>query len=341
MERSSVIPIAPAALPKTSSSSATRPPTSTVEWGPVNQPIRPDTVRRPLRDGSWISARAQNFYVQDLFCGADPDYRLPIRVINEYAWHNLFVRQLFIRPTPSELNRHAAGIHHRLRPGVPVDPKRDGTNSEVFVMLNFTRRIVLIGGTSYAGEMKKSRLHDHELPAAGAQRLPHALLGEHRAATAMCALFFGLSGTGKTTLSADPDARPDRRRRARLERRRRLQLRRRLLRQVHPALARRTSRRSGTRFASARVLENVVIDSETRILDFDDDSKTENTRAAYPLDFIDNAVIPSVGGHPKNVIFLTADAFGVLPPISKLTPEQAMYHFLSGYTAKVAGTEPA
>ncbi len=275
--------------------------------------------------------------MQDLFCGADPKYQLPIRVINEVAWHNLFVRQLFIRPTLDELKRHEPEFTIVSAPTFLADPKRDGTNSEVFVIVNFTRKLVIIGGTQYAGEMKKSifGVMNFLLPQRNVFPMHcSANIGEDD----VTALFFGLSGTGKTTLSADPT--------------------RRLIGDDEHgwsatgvfnfeggcyAKCIRLSEQNEPQIWNAlgfgSVLENVVLDPVTRVPDYDDESKTENTRAAYPVEHIDNAVIPGFGGHPKNVVFLTADAFGVLPPVSKLTPEQAMFHFMSGYTAKVAGTE--
>ncbi len=281
--------------------------------------------------------RGRELFVQDLFCGADPAYRLPVRIVNEYAWHNLFVRQLFLRPTAEELKHHHPEFTVIAAPEFKADPKRDGVNSEVFILLNFTRRTVLIGGTSYAGEMKKSifSIMNFLLP-------PRNVFPMHCSANVghngVSALFFGLSGTGKTTLSADPS--------------------RDLIGDDEHGwsadgifnfeggcyakcikLSKKNEPQIWNALRFGCVLENVTLDPHTRIPDYNDDSKTENTRAAYPVDFIENAVIPGIGGHPKNVVFLTADAFGVLPPISKLTPEQAMYHFLSGYTAKVAGTE--
>jgi len=309
---------------------------NTIDWGAVNLPISPD-IFDALYERVLEYLSDKELFVQDLFCGADPKYRLPVQVINEYAWHNLFVRQLFIRPTAEELRTHKPEFTVLSAPSFLADPNRDGVNSEVFVMVNFTKKLVLIGGTQYAGEMKKSifGIMNFLLP-------PRNVFPMHCSANighdGVTALFFGLSGTGKTTLSADP--------------KRRLigddehgwsatgifnfeggcyakciHLRPETEPQIYNALG----------FGS--VLENVVLDPVTRIPDYDDDSKTENTRAAYPVEFIENAVIPGVGGHPKNILFLTADAFGVLPPVSKLTPEQAMYHFMSGYTAKVAGTE--
>lgn len=307
-----------------------------VLWGEVNQPFDPEKFdalyRRVL-----AYLKTKDLFVQDLFAGADPRYRLPVRIVNELAWHNLFVRQLFVRPTPQELANYRPEFTVIAVPNFLADPQRDGTKSEVFIIADFSRGLVLIGGTHYAGEMKKSIFG-----------VMNFLLPERKVFPMHCsanvgsdgvsALFFGLSGTGKTTLSADPSrgligddehgwsdsgvfnfeggcyAKCIR-----------------LSRENEPQIW------NALRFGS--VLENVILDPETHVPDYDDESITENTRAAYPVDFIDNAVIPGIGGHPKNVVFLTADAFGVLPPISRLTPEQAMYHFLSGYTAKVAGTE--
>jgi phosphoenolpyruvate carboxykinase (ATP) len=309
----------------------------TVAWGAVNAPIEAEKFDA-LYERVMEHLRGRELFVQDLFCGADPAYRLPVRIVNEYAWHNLFVRQLFLRPTPQELKRHHAEFTVIAAPEFKADPQRDGVASEVFILLNFTRRTVLIGGTSYAGEMKKCifSVMNFLLP-------PRNVFPMHCSANVgrngVSALFFGLSGTGKTTLSADSNrtligddehgwgpqgvfnfeggcyAKCIR-----------------LSAEAEPEIYA-TTKRFGT------VLENVVFDPDTRICDFDDESKTENTRAAYPLDFIPNASRTGRAGMPKNIVLLTADAFGVMPPIAKLTPAQAMYHFLSGYTAKVAGTE--
>jgi len=307
-----------------------------VAWGTVNLPFTAEKFDA-LYDRVLEYLAGKQVYVQDLFCGADPRYQLPIQVINEYAWHNLFVRQLFIRPTVQELMTHKPQFTIVSAPGFLADPDRDGTNSEVFVIVNFTRRLVIIGGTHYAGEMKKSifGIMNFLLPARNVFPMHcSANIGED----GVTALFFGLSGTGKTTLSADPT--------------------RRLIGDDEHgwsadgvfnfeggcyAKCIKLSEQNEPQIWSAldfgSVLENVVLDPETRVPNYDDDGKTENTRAAYPVEHIDGAVIPGFGGHPKNVVFLTADAFGVLPPVSRLTPEQAMFHFMSGYTAKVAGTE--
>ena len=307
-----------------------------VYWGEVNQAFEPEKFdalyRRVLEH-----LKGRELFTQDLFAGADPEYRLPIRTINEFAWHNLFVRQLFIRPSEEELKSHTPEFTVVAAPTFLADPKRDGTRSEVFILVNFTRKLVLIGGTQYAGEMKKSifGVMNFLLPERGVFPMHcSANVGQD----GVTALFFGLSGTGKTTLSADPE--------------------RWLIGDDEHGWSDRgifnfeggcyakcikLSRESEPQIWNAIrfgcVLENVVLKPGSAEPDYDSDSFTENTRAAYPVDFIDNAVIPGSGGHPKNVVFLTADAFGVLPPISRLTKEQAMYHFLSGYTAKVAGTE--
>ena len=308
----------------------------TVQWGPVNQPLSENHFNRIFSKmlAYW---QGHDVYVQDCFVGADPNYSLPLRVITEFAWHNLFARQLFIRPDPAKTEAHVPEFTVFFAPGFQVNPAEDGTNSEACIILNFKKKVVLICGTSYAGEMKKSAftILNYLLPGQGVLSMHcSANMGE-RGDTA---LLFGLSGTGKTTLSADPA--------------------RRLIgddehgwsdegvfnfeggcyaKCIHLSSEREPQIWSAIRFGA--VLENVAMNSGTRLIDFDSDEFTENTRAAYPLKFIDGAVIPSVGGHPDHVVFLTADAFGVLPPISRLTPEQAMYHFLSGYTAKVAGTE--
>jgi phosphoenolpyruvate carboxykinase (ATP) len=307
-----------------------------VDWGAVNQPISEAKFDRIFAkmQAFW---QGQDVYVQDCFVGADREYGLPIRVITQYAWHALFARQLFIRPDAGELQNHEPRFTILFAPEFQANPAEDGTNSETCIVLSFKKRMVLICGTSYAGEMKKSAftILNYLLPE---QSVFPMHCSANQGPSGDVALFFGLSGTGKTTLSADPS--------------------RRLIgddehgwsdngvfnfeggcyakciklsQQQEPQIW------SAIRFGT--VLENVMMDAETRELDFNSDAVTENTRAAYPLDFIDNAQIPSVGGHPANVVFLTADAFGVLPPISRLSPAQAMFHFLSGYTAKVAGTE--
>src|SRR2546422_360797 len=307
-------------------------------WHPGNQPIPPDKFDGLLRRMQEFIA-THEVYTQDVFACADARYRLSVRVITELAWHSLFARNLFIRPNADELLAFEPDFTVIALPSVKADHARDGTRSETFVLVNLGRRIVIIGGTGYAGEIKKSIFTalNYLLPAQNV--FPMHCSANTNAAGDDVALFFGLSGTGKTTLSAEPS--------------------RRLIgddehgwsdrgvfnfeggcyaKTIHLSAEAEpqiysTTRRFGT------VVENVIVDPETRALNLDDDRLTENTRAAYPIEFIDNAVLSGQGGHPKNIIMLTADAFGVLPPISRLSPAGAMYHFLSGYTAKVAGTE--
>ncbi len=305
-------------------------------WGDVNRPISPENFDS-LHQRVLAHYRSKNLYIRDMFAGAQEQNRLSIRVINETAWHNLFAAQLFIQPEPAAMAEHRPQFTILNAPGCAADPATDGTNSKAFVVVSFEKRLVLIGGTAYAGEIKKSvfTIMNYLLPKSG-------VLSMHCSANVgsdgNTALFFGLSGTGKTTLSADPD--------------------RHLIgddehgwgmdgvfnieggcyaKCIHLSLASEPQIFNAIRFGA--VLENVVIDKETRSIDYDSAALTENTRAAYPLEHIEGAVIPSVGGHPKNILFLTCDAFGVLPPVARLSPEQAMYHFISGYTAKVAGTE--
>lgn len=309
-------------------------------WGTVNRPLSEESFERLLHRLQ-VYLKGKTLYAQDLFAGADSRYRLPVRVINEYAWHNLFARQVLLRPAlfpadapaPSE-----APLTILCAPGCQAIPSEDGTTSETFVALHLAKRLVLIGGTEYAGEIKKSvfTVLNYLLPQKGFFPMHCAAnIGRRHGDTA---LFFGLSGTGKTTLSADPirDLIGDDEHGwtddgiynfeggcyAKCIR-------------LNPA--KEPEIWDAIRFGS--VLENVVMDAQSRRLDFDNDSFTENTRAAYPVDYIPHARVPGLGGHPKNILFLTADAFGVLPPLSKLTPAQARFQFLSGYTAKLAGTE--
>jgi phosphoenolpyruvate carboxykinase (ATP) len=307
-----------------------------VNWGGTNVAFDPEKFDA-LFERVVASLRDKELFVQDLYAGADSKYRLPIRVVNEYAWHSLFARALFVRPTEEELKTHHAEFTIVAAPEFQADPQRDGTRSEAVIVVNFTRKIILIGGTKYAGEMKKSifGVLNFLLPQKNVFPMHcSANVGKN----GETALFFGLSGTGKTTLSADPE--------------------RRLIGDDEHGwsptgifnfeggcyakcikLTKESEPQIWNAIQFGSVLENVPLNPETHIPDYNDDSLTENTRCAYPVDYVNGAVIPGVGGHPKNVIFLTADAFGVLPPISKLTTDQAMYHFLSGYTAKVAGTE--
>ncbi len=305
-------------------------------WWEGNKPMTP--AQFDLLLGDFVAHAAdKDLYVQDLIGGADPVHALPVRVITELAWHSLFIRNLLIRPDRAALSQFAPKLTIIDLPSFRADPARHGTRSETVIALDLTRMIVLIGGTAYAGEMKKSvfTVLNYLLPQKGVMPM-HCSANEGKAGDT--AVFFGLSGTGKTTLSADPARTligddehgwgPDGvfnfeggcyAKTIRLS-------------AEHEPEIFATTRRFGT------VLENVVLDQD-RVPDFDDASLTENTRCAYPLDFIPNASASGRGGHPKNIVMLTADAFGVLPPIARLTPAQAMYHFLSGYTAKVAGTE--
>jgi phosphoenolpyruvate carboxykinase (ATP) len=306
-------------------------------WGKVNRPMSPAKFD-VLHARMMAYLQGKDLFVQDCYAGADKKYRLPIRVITEYAWHSLFARNMFIHPSVAELGTHVPEFTVIDAPNFHADPEIDGTRTEVFIVLNFAKKLVLIGGTQYAGEIKKSifTILNYLLPQQGVMSMhSSANIGPKNDV----AIFFGLSGTGKTTLSADPE--------------------RTLIgddehgwsdqgvfnyeggcyakiinlsAEAEPEIYA-TTRRFGT------LLENVALDSATGRLDLNDASLTENTRAAYPIDYIPNAAADGLGGQPSTIIMLTADAFGVLPPISRLTPAQAMYHFLSGYTAKVAGTE--
>ncbi len=307
-----------------------------IAWGSVNKSISEehfDILHRRVIE----HFRGRTLFVRDMFAGADESARVPIRVVTETAWHNLFAARLFIRPQAGTTADHDPRFTVLNAPSCEADPATDGTRSKTFVVVHLTRGLVLIGGTAYAGEIKKSvfTIMNYVLPMAD-------VLSMHCSANIGAggdvALFFGLSGTGKTTLSADPNRRLigddehgwNDRGVFNIEGgcyAKCIKLSPEYEPQIHSAI----------RFGS--VLENVVLDPVTRRPDYDSAELTENTRAAYPLEHIPDAVIPSVAGHPDNVVFLTCDAFGVLPPIARLTPEQAMYHFLSGYTAKVAGTE--
>jgi phosphoenolpyruvate carboxykinase (ATP) len=306
-----------------------------VFWGDVNKDF-PQAKFNALKERMMAHAKDRELFVQDTFVGADPTYRLPVRIITELAWHSLFARTMFINNGDAASQRPEFTVINF--PSFQADPQRDGTRSPTFILMDFSQKLVLVGGTSYAGETKKSvfTLMNYLLPQRGVMSMHcSANVGSE----GDVAIFFGLSGTGKTTLSADPE--------------------RRLIgddehgwsddgvfnfeggcyakviklsQEAEPDIYR-TTRMFGT------ILENVVYDPATRAIDLDDAAKTENTRASYPLTSINNIVPEGRAGHPRNIIMLTADAFGVLPPVARLTPEQAMYHFLSGYTAKVAGTE--
>jgi phosphoenolpyruvate carboxykinase (ATP) len=307
-------------------------------WGEVNRPFDPEKFDI-LNNRLLNFLNGKDLYVQDCFAGARREQRIPIRVITEKAWHSLFVRNMFILATPEELEVHKPEFTIINIPSFHAIPSVDGTNTEACIIVNFAKKLILIGGTSYGGEIKKSifTIMNYLLPLKKNSLSMHCSANVGKSGDV--AIFFGLSGTGKTTLSADPN-------RfligddehgwddegvfnfeggcyAKLIR---------LSQESEPEIYECT-RRFGT------VLENVAFDTISRRIDLDDDSFTENTRGAYPLSYIPNALASGTAGHPKNIIMLTCDAFGVLPPISRLTPEQAIYHFLSGYTAKVAGTE--
>jgi phosphoenolpyruvate carboxykinase (ATP) len=307
-----------------------------VFWGNVSKEFSEEKFNA-LRDRMIDYTGGRELFVQDVYAGADPRYQLPVRVITELAWHSLFARTMFI-------NRDHLSTKHKPEftiinlPGFRAEPTRDGTRTPTFILMNFSQRFILIGGTSYAGETKKSvfSILNYLLPQRDVMSM-HC--SANVGAAGDVAILFGLSGTGKTTLSADPERRligDDEHGwssegvfnfeggcYAKVIR---------LSAEAEPDIHR-TTRMFGT------VLENVAYDPETRALNLDDASKTENARAAYPLTSIPNIVPEGYASHPKNIIMLTADAFGVLPPVARLTPEQAMYHFLSGYTAKIAGTE--
>jgi len=306
-------------------------------WGSVNTPLSTEHFAR-LHQDVLRYLEGQELFVQDVYAGADPKYRLNVRVISTGAWQTLFAHNMFIEPPADERARFEPGFTVLHAPEFKADPKIHGTRTETFIILNFAERLVLIGGTRYAGEIKKSifSVLNYLLPHQGVFPMHcSANVGD----AGDVALFFGLSGTGKTTLSTDPDRHLigddehgwsdegvfnfEGGNYAKVIR----------LSATGEPLIYAASRRFGA------ILENVVMDPETREVDFDDESITENTRSSYPLSFIEGAVAGGRAGHPKHVIFLTADAFGVMPPIAKLTREQALYHFLSGYTAKLAGTE--
>ncbi len=289
-----------------------------VDWGRVNQPLTVEKYQLLLEDVRKYLNETPELFVEDLYCGADPSYRLSVRYVSPNAWHMAFVRNMFIRPELSDLPTFDPNFTVLHAPEFEANPTRHATRSGTFIVLNIAERTILIGGTRYAGELKKAMftVMNYLLPKQGVLSM-HCSANVGRFGDT--ALFFGLSGTGKTTLSADPD----RRCYAKVIN---------LTPESEPEIYR-TTQMFGT------VLENVVLDPATKEVRFADQSITENTRASYPLHYIRNFVEGGRGGHPKNVVFLTADAFGVLPPIARLTPQQAMYYFLSGYTAKVAGTE--
>lgn len=308
-----------------------------VWWGPSNQPLTPERFEA-LRRRMLAYLQGKDLFVQDCFVCADPAYRTPVRAITETAWHSLVVRNLFLQAHPDELQAYEPALTILHAPHFHAIPELDGTRSEAFIILDFERRLVLIGGTSYAGEIKKSAFtfFNYVLPQKG-------VLSMHAAANAGSAgdvaLFFGLSGTGKSTLSTDPQRSLIGDDEIGWSERGVFNLEggcyalvTRISPKDEPEIYQ-TTRRFGT------ILENVGFDARTGRLDLDDASLTENARAAYPISHIPHTAREGTGGHPTNILMLTADAFGVLPPIAKLTAEQAVYHFLSGYTAKVPGTE--
>ncbi len=309
---------------------------SQIWWGEINHPMSQEHFEA-VRSSLAAYLQGRDVYVLDAAAGADPEYRMPIQVVTELAWHNLFARQLFLRASESDLTSGRPGFTILCVPNFHTDPRVHGTRSAAAIIIDFEERLVLIAGTQYAGEMKKSifTILNFILPTKGVLPMHcSANVGDDDGV----ALFFGLSGTGKTSLSADPS--------------------RRLIgddehgwsdngvfnfeggcyaKCIHLSAKYEPQIWNAIRFGA--VYENVVLNTDSREPDYDNDSLTENTRAAYPVDFIDNVIESGMGGQPKAIIFLSADSFGVLPPISKLTTEQSMYYFLSGYTSKLAGTE--
>jgi len=311
---------------------------STVWWGKSNKAMDPAHFAALKSDFLTALGAKSDLFVQDLYGGSQPSHRVRVRVINELAWHNLFIRTMLVRPEEKDLKGFVPDYTIIDLPSFRADPARHGCRSETVIAVNMTEKLILIGGTRYAGEMKKSvfGILNYLLPPTGVMPM-HC--SANMGADGRTAVFFGLSGTGKTTLSADPKrtligddehgwsddavfnfeggcyAKMIR-----------------LSADAEPEIFA-TTKRFGT------VLENVVMDEVTRQLDLDDNSLAENSRGAYPIDFIPNASEANMGGTPRSIVMLTADAYGILPPIAKLTPDQAMYHFLSGYTARVAGTE--
>ncbi|NBD30868.1 MAG: phosphoenolpyruvate carboxykinase [Alphaproteobacteria bacterium] len=315
------------------------PSTEETIWWDNNAPMAAEAFDR-LYDDMTAHMKGRDYFVEDLFGGADPAHRLDVRIVTELAWHGLFCRHLLRRPEASELGSFSPDFTIINCPSFRADPERHDCRSETVIALNFDRKMILIGGTEYAGENKKSvfTLLNYILPEKGIMPM-HCSANHAKGNPVDAAVFFGLSGTGKTTLSADPN---------------------RVLigDDEHGWSERGIFNFEGGCYAKTigldpkaepeiyattqmphTVIENMVFDPETLELDFDDDSLTANMRCAYPLHYIDNASETALGGHPKNIIMLTCDAFGVLPPIARLTPAQAMYHFLSGFTSKVAGTE--
>ena len=310
--------------------------TDDIDWGKANVSFESEKFDK-LHKKITEYIKDKQLYVNDGFVGSDPEHRLSVRVINEFAYHNVFVQQLFLNPSKEELENFVPEFTIISAPGCLAIPEEDGTNSEAFIILNFEKKMVIIGGTRYCGEMKKSMFSvmNYILPLRGVMSMHcSANIGVKDDV----ALFFGLSGTGKTTLSTDPN-------------------RRLIGDDEHGWSAKGVFNIEGGCYAKCinlnkenepqifnaikfgTIVENLVIDPITGLPDYSNGKLTENTRAGYPVEFIDNAELSGMGGHPKAIVFLTADAYGVLPPISKLTKPQAMYHFISGYTSKLAGTE--
>ena len=307
-------------------------------WHAGNQPISIDHFDGLLKRMTDY-CDTHEVFTQDVFACADRRHRLSVRVVTQFAWHSLFARNLFIRPTTEDLRDFEPDFTVIALPAVKADPKRDGTASETFILVNLGRRIVIIGGSEYAGEIKKSIFTALNYLLPGNDVFPMHCSANVGGGGSDVALFFGLSGTGKTTLSADPS--------------RRLigddehgwsdtgvfnfeggcyAKTIRIRKEAEPEIYVATE-------SFGTVLENVTYDPHTRVPDYDSEAKTENTRAAYPVELIPNAVLSGTGGHPNNVLFLSADAYGVLPPVALLNDDQIRHYFLSGYTAKVAGTE--
>lgn len=310
---------------------------NSIWWGDINNKISPDSFDL-LKNKMVEYLNGKEIYVNEVYACASPKYKLNLRVVTEYSWQSLFVNNLFLRPNISELTNFNEDWTIICAPGFEAEPQKDGTKSKNFTIINFTQQCILIGGSAYTGEIKKGvfTILNYILPHEKEVLSMHcsANIGKN----GDTAIFFGLSGTGKTTLSADP--------------------KRKLIGDdehgwddntvfnfeggCYAKCVNLSQEKEPQIFGAIKfgtLLENVVLNQIAGEVDFTDISKTENTRAAYPIHYIENAVEPSIGGKPKNIFFLTADAFGVLPPISKLTIRQAMYHFISGYTAKVAGTE--
>ncbi len=311
---------------------------SSINWGPINQPMAGEHWVNLKADFMAALTDQKELYVADLFGGSQPEYRVNVRVVTQMAWHSLFIRTLLVRPTADEIASFTPEYTILNLPSFKADPARHGCRSDTVIAVNFTEKLILIGNTEYSGEMKKGvfGLLNYLLPAQGVMPM-HCSANIGSDGTS--AIFFGLSGTGKTTLSADAS--------------------RTLIGDdehgwsdqavfnfeggCYAKMINLSAEGEPEIYATTRmfgtILENVAMDEATRELDFTDSRKTENTRGAYPIDFIPNTSEKNLGPPPSNIILLTADAFGVMPPIARLTPEQAMYHFLSGYTAKVAGTE--